>query len=139
MNRPQLKARVLLVDDEADFAASIKLQLERDFQTVDYVSDEEQALAMLEKNHYELVILDIMLHHDVGGLRLCRRLKAEPRWRNTPVMMLSSVDVSYGLSIKSFLTDGECLPAEDFVDKIQEPEEIVLRARRMVERLNDPG
>jgi hypothetical protein len=48
-------------------------------------------------------------------------------------------DVSYGLSIKSFLTDGECLPAEDFVDKIQAPEEIVMRARRMVERLNDPG
>ena len=61
------------------------------------------------------------------------------RWRNTPVMMLSSADVSYGLSIKSFLTDGECLPAEDFVDKIQAPEEIVMRARRMVERLNDPG
>jgi CheY-like chemotaxis protein len=85
MNRPQLKARVLLVDDEADFAAPIKLQLERDFQAVDYVGDEEQALAMLEKNHYDLVILDIMLHHDAGGLRLCRRLKAEPRWRNTPM------------------------------------------------------
>ena len=139
MNRPKLKAKVLMVDDEADFALAIKCRLERDFEVVDYVADEEQALAMLEKTRYDLVILDIMLEHDAGGLRLCRRLKAEPRWRDTPIMMLSSADVSYGLSIRSFLTDGECLPAEDFVDKIQDPEEIVLRARRMVERPDERG
>ena len=137
MNRPQLKARVLMIDDEADFALPIKVQLERDFQAVDYASDETQALALLEKTHYDLVIMDIMLHQDAGGLRLCRLLKAEPRWRNIPVMMLSSADVSYGLSLKKFLTDGDCLPAADFVDKILDSEEIILRARRMVERLND--
>lgn len=131
-----LPARVLIVDDDEDFSLALKRQLETGFEQVDVAKDEATAMESLGRGRYDLLILDLMLGYEPGGLELCRRLKADPAWHEMPVMVLSSADVQYGLSIKSYLDEEGCLPADDFVDKgATDLDDVVRRARVLVERL----
>jgi CheY-like chemotaxis protein len=134
MSGPVLKAKVLVVDDGTDFPAALREHLGRNFQEVDQARSESEALALVERKSYDLLIMDIILDNDTGGMRLCRALKADQRRQRIPVMILSAADVRYGMSIKSCLDDGRCLPADDFVDKGAEVAQVVERARRLVER-----
>ena len=134
LKAPVLKARVLVIDDDESFLAAIRHGLEASFREVHCAAGEAEGWALLEKNAYDLVLLDLLLGGEPAGLRICRRLKNDPRWRDVPVLVVSAADMLYGLSLKSYLADEQCLPAEDFVDKVAGPAEIVKRARRIVER-----
>jgi DNA-binding response OmpR family regulator len=134
LNGPVLQARVLVVDDDRDFALALKELLDRNFSVVEWVDNEAAAIERLENGQYDLVILDIVLQNDPSGLRLCRRLGANERGRRPAIMMLSSADMQFGMSISSYVGDASCLPADDFVDKGKELQEVVVRARRIVER-----
>ena len=134
MSAPVLEARVLIVDDDQQFTKAIKPQLETHFQEVELAASEEEGWALLEKDCYDLVLLDLILGEEPTGMGMCRRLKSAERWRDMPVLIVTMADVLYGMSLKSLLADGNCLPADDFADKGLEPSEIVKRARRIVER-----
>jgi len=136
MKEHVLQATVLSIEDDEDFGFALKCCLEAAFEQADLAGDEKTAMALLECGRYDLVILDLMLGSEPSGLGLCRRLKADPAWQAIPIMILSSADVQYGLSIKSYLDEGGCLPADDFVDKgTTDLDDVVRRARVLVERL----
>ena len=134
MSRSVLSVRALLVDDDAEFAPALKRRLGRAFEAVDVAADEATALALLEQHNYGLVIMELILGQGAGGFALCRRMKADARWRKVPIMIVSAADVRFGMSIKSCLSDPQCLPADDFLDKGTSLEQVVERARRIVER-----
>lgn len=136
MKERVLPAKVLIVEDDADFGFALKRRLDVAFEQADLAGDEVAAMDLLECDRYDLVILDLMLGYEPSGLGLCRRLKADPAWQAIPIMVLSSADVQYGLSIKSYLDEAGCLPADDFVDKgTTDLDDVVRRARVLVERL----
>jgi DNA-binding response OmpR family regulator len=82
---------VLLVEDDVAVAQMYKLKLELDGYLVLTAVDGETGLAMAEKFHPNLIVLDIRLP-GMDGLALMDAMRARDRLRETPILILTSVD-----------------------------------------------
>jgi DNA-binding response OmpR family regulator len=83
-------SRILIVEDEPDLVALVKRWLEKDGHQVEHVADGAAALEALKWAPLpHLVLLDVMLPK-VDGFEVLRQLRADPRTRALPVVMVSS-------------------------------------------------
>ncbi len=78
--------KVLIVDDERSIVKGIKFSLEQDGMSVDCAYDGEEALALAKKNHYDIVLLDIMLPK-FTGFEVCQQIR---EFSNVPIIMLTA-------------------------------------------------
>lgn len=90
--------RVLLVDDEMDYTAVLSKRLSRQGLNVCTANDGGEAFSMIERNPYDVVVLDIGLP-DVNGMQLLKAIKK--RLSSIEVIMLSGVQTSAN-TIKSW-------------------------------------
>ncbi|MFH1061837.1 MAG: response regulator transcription factor [Candidatus Omnitrophota bacterium] len=79
--------RILLVEDEKKIASFIERGLKAHRYIVDIASDGEHGLELAELNHYDLIILDIMLPGK-DGITVCKDLRDQGI--DSPVMMLTA-------------------------------------------------
>jgi DNA-binding response OmpR family regulator len=94
--------RVLIVDDEPNIVTALEFLLEKRGYQVTVAVNGEEALAQVETFKPDLVLLDVMMPK-VSGYEVCQRLRSDPRWQNTKIVMLSAkgreVEVSKGMSL----------------------------------------
>ncbi len=85
------KSTIMVVDDEPDLVTLLCARLEqREFNVMCAYSG-SQALAGLEKQKPDLILLDIMMP-EMDGLEVLKRLKAAPETSSIPVILLSALD-----------------------------------------------
>lgn len=113
-------ARILVVEDSPTQAEQLRYTLEQEGFTAKIVGDAEGAVGLLDSEHFDLVISDIMLP-GASGFDLCRELKR--RSSELPVLMLSSLTDPMAI-IRSL----EC-GADYFLTKPYGPEHLVARIR----------
>lgn len=77
---------ILVVDDEKSIVKGIKFSLEQDDMKVDAAYDGEEALALAKANHYDMILLDIMLPGH-NGLEVCRMIR---EFSDVPIIMLTA-------------------------------------------------
>src|SRR5512142_351563 len=118
------RPRLLLVEDSARLAASIREYLERHGFEVFVEGDGLAALERFERLKPELVILDLMLPGK-DGLAICREVRALAR---TPVLILTAK----GESIDQVL--GLEMGADDYVVKPVEPRVLLARVEALLRR-----
>jgi len=82
---------ILLVEDSRPQALKLKMILENNDCQVYWADTGQGGLAQVEKQLFNLIILDIELP-DITGFEVCRRLKANPEWVDIPVIMLTTHD-----------------------------------------------
>ena len=80
---------LLLVEDDQGFAFLLKMELEDQGHHVDMVSNGFDAKSLSLRNHYDIIIMDLMLP-GMNGRQICRVLKKNHI--DTPVLMMSSLD-----------------------------------------------
>ena len=118
---------VLVVDDERDILELVKYNLDKEGYQVTVVTTGEDALAAARTKLPDIVILDLMLP-GVDGLEVCRRLKADPKTRTIPIVMLTAkgdeADVVTGLE----------LGASDYVTKPFSPRVLTARIKAVLRR-----
>ena len=121
------EARVLLVDDDRELCQMLSEYLDAEHFEVKSVHDGGDALAELQANTFEILILDVMLP-SVGGFDVLRTLGAA---YPTPILMLTArgddVDRIVGLE----------LGADDYLSKPFNPRELVARIRAILRRANN--
>lgn len=117
--------RLLVVEDEEAIAQGLVFNLERKQYSVDVASDGRQALEAAEKNHYDLILLDVRLPY-VNGFEVCTRLRN--RGDLTPILMLTARsqpdDVIFGLKTG----------ADDYVVKPFDLAELLARVEVLLRR-----
>jgi len=85
-----LSPRILLVDDEQPIQTLLSFPLQRDGYDVVTVADGREALARFAAEHFDLVVLDLMLPR-MDGLEVCRRLRAQSgNGKTVPIIMLTA-------------------------------------------------
>jgi len=93
------KSTIMVVDDDPDLVTLIRAILEQKEFNVLCAYDGPQALAGLEKQKPDLILLDIMMPK-MDGFEVLRRLKAAPETSSIPVILLSALnqlkDISTG-------------------------------------------
>jgi DNA-binding response OmpR family regulator len=120
--------RILLVDDEPSIREVVSLYLKRSGFLVTPAADGQAALDAVARQHFDLVVLDLMLPK-VDGLEVTRRLRTTT---DTPIIMLTA----RGEEIDRIL--GLEMGADDYVTKPFSPQELVSRVRAVLRRVQRP-
>jgi two-component system, OmpR family, alkaline phosphatase synthesis response regulator PhoP len=122
-----VRQAVLVVEDEEDIRELVSYNLLKEGYQVAGVASGEDALAAVQSKTPDLILLDIMLP-GLDGLRVCRKLKDDPRFQSIPVIMLTAKgeepDIVAGLN----------MGADDYVTKPFSPKVLLARVRAVLRR-----
>ena len=115
-------ATVLIVEDEAAIADTLVYALQAEGFTTRWATLAGEALTLLEREAFDLAILDVGLP-DISGFEACKRLR---RFSDVPVMFLTArndeIDRVVGLEIG----------ADDYVVKPFSPREVAARVKAIL-------
>ncbi|MEU8548351.1 response regulator transcription factor [Streptomyces roseoverticillatus] len=100
--------RILIVEDEAGLADSLRHGLAAEGHLVDAVHDGHRGLEAALTGVYDVIVLDVMLP-GLSGYEICRRLRGLGQW--TPVLMLTAKDGEYDEA------EGLDAGADDYLSK----------------------
>ncbi|MFA6357899.1 MAG: response regulator [Candidatus Omnitrophota bacterium] len=81
--------KILIVDDEPDLLAVTVARLETSGYEVLQAASSEEALEVLKKNKPDLILLDLLLP-DMQGGTLCKQLKADPEFKQIPIIIFTA-------------------------------------------------
>lgn len=81
--------RIFVVDDDPDIGMMLKLMLEYHGYNVLATERAEKAEDMIQNQHFDLIIMD-MLMSGINGTDICSRLKKDQTTANLPVIMISA-------------------------------------------------
>lgn len=118
--------RILIIEDNADLARLLALNLRDLSYEVDLAGDGSGGLAKAERTIYDLIVLDVMLP-GLDGLEICRRLREKAAY--VPILMLTS---------RSSETDrvvGLEMGADDYVTKPFSIVELLARIKAIFRRV----
>ena len=83
-----MSVKVLLVEDEKSIAEGIIYNLKNEGLKVTHVDDGKIAIDIFNEEHFDLLILDIMLP-EVSGLEICKTIRKSS---NVPIIILTAKD-----------------------------------------------
>ncbi len=83
--------KVMVIDDSKTIRRTAETLLAREGCTVITAVDGFEALAKIADHHPDIIFVDIMMPR-LDGYQACALIKGNPRFKNTPVIMLSSKD-----------------------------------------------
>lgn len=128
MSRP----RILIVEDEVEIAELIRFHVDREGFEGRVVDSGRTALDEIEREHPDVVLLDLMLP-DLDGLEVCRRLKRKEQTRDLPILIVSAkgeeADIVAGIE----------LGADDYVTKPFSPRVLIARVKNVLRRTGITG
>ena len=120
--------RILVVDDEPEIRTLLERTLTAHNFEVDTAPDGEEALARVAARPPALVLLDAMLPR-IHGFEVARRLRADPRTREVPVIMMTAIYRGW-----RFAQDArEAYGAEDYIEKPFRLDDLVRRVEAVLE------
>lgn len=90
MNLFRKKTRILVIEDEADIAESIKARLELDGYEVTTAGDGQAGVECARRERPDAIILDVMLPK-VNGFDVCKLLKDDEKTELIPVLILTAL------------------------------------------------
>lgn len=118
--------KLMVVDDDSNIRELIRLILKKEGFEVLEASDGVDALAKLENNKVDLIVLDIMMPN-MDGWEFCREAR---RFWDLPILMLTAKGET-SQKVKGFE-----LGADDYLTKPFEPAELTARVKALLKRCN---
>jgi DNA-binding response OmpR family regulator len=125
MNNPL----IVVVEDEQAIQDVIAYNLRREGYEVLLAGHGNKGLALIQSKRPALVILDLMLP-GIDGLSICQQLRADPKTRSIPLMILSAKEEESDIVI------GLSLGADDYLAKPFSPREMLARVKALLRRAN---
>ena len=119
-----MSVKVLLVEDEKSIAEGIIYNLKNEGLKVTHVDDGKIAIDIFNEEHFDLLILDIMLP-EVSGLEICKKIRKSS---NVPIIMLTAKDDENDKII------GLEMGADDYITKPFSVKELISRVKAVLRR-----
>ena len=130
MSRSEL--RVAVIEDDADIAFTIRVNLEREGYVVTTYGNGHEGLLAVQQGGFDFLILDLNLP-DLDGFTICRELRRDPNTAKLPILMLtartSEADRIMGLE----------LGADDYLAKPFSVRELLARVAAILRRSRGEG
>jgi phosphate regulon transcriptional regulator PhoB len=122
-----MNSKILVVEDEKDIAGIIYYNLSKEGFDVAVSSNGEDALRVIRKEKFSLIILDLMLP-GIQGMELCKMLKSSDDTSSMPIIILTAksdeLDKVLGLE----------MGADDYMTKPFSPRELIARVKAVLRR-----
>src|SRR3954471_24936965 len=87
MSRTEM--RVAVIEDDADLAFTIRVNLEREGYAVSTFGNGQEGLLAVQQGGYDFLILDLNLP-DLDGFTICREMRRNPATSTLPILMLTA-------------------------------------------------
>jgi len=117
--------KIAVIEDERMIASSIAARLQSEGFTVEVAHDGRDGVALCQRTHPDLVVLDLMLP-GMDGLEVCREVQRD---RPVPVLMLTARDTETDLLV------GLGVGADDYMTKPFSMRELTARIRVLLRRV----
>lgn len=124
-----MSKKIFIVDDEKSIVILLTYNIEQAGYETDVAYDGNEAITMAMTNHYDLIILDVMLP-GVDGLEVCKILRQNKV--ETPILILTAREDEFDKVL------GLELGADDYITKPFSPREIVARVKAILRRARQP-
>jgi DNA-binding response OmpR family regulator len=108
--------KILIIDDDKDYGDALRIVLENNGYAVMHALNISDGRASVENDPPDLIILDVMMEKHTDGFNLCADLKNDQACSMIPIIMVTAVTEKTGFKF-SPETDGEYLPADDYISK----------------------
>jgi len=120
-------AHILIVDDEPHARGSVRRILEDAGHIVSEAADGTHALAWLQNQQPDLIVLD-MIMPELSGIDVCRRIRTDPFLAKLPIIFLTAK------SRPSDIAEGLDAGGDDYITKPVEVIELPARVRALLRR-----
>lgn len=130
--------QVLIVEDEVDIGSLLKMQIKQMGLDVEHVTSGEEALARLNKNSYDLILLDWMLP-GLSGVEIAQLVRKMDTMKDVAILMLTAKADS------DSIIEGLDAGADDYVTKpfsndiLKARIQSLLRRAKREKQLEQPG
>jgi len=118
--------KILVVDDEPDMLDLATVRLKKLGYEIIEAIDAEEALAILQKEAPDLILLDLLLPK-MQGDELCKKIKSDDKIKNIPIILFTAGAVFSGFSEKL-----KEIGADDCIMKPFEPGELLSKVKKFI-------
>ena len=118
--------RILVVDDEPDVMDVATARLKHLGYDIIPAVDAEEALAFLQKDTCDLILLDLLLPK-MQGDELCKKLKSDDKFKHIPIILFTASAIRPSLPEKV-----KEMGADDCIIKPFEPEEFLNKIKKLI-------
>ncbi|HHB92988.1 MAG TPA: HAMP domain-containing histidine kinase [Thioploca sp.] len=119
------RSKILIIDDERSQRIKLESMLKQENYDMTLLADGREIFAELARTMPDLIILDLMMP-GMDGFEICRRIKADAKFQNIPIILVTVLDT------KKALPQGIDAGADDFLQKPVAPLELRARVRSML-------
>ncbi len=119
--------KILIADDDENICELLRLYLEKDGFSTIVANDGGQAVAKVQMNNPDLILLDIMMPV-LDGWQVCREIR---KTSNVPIIMLTAKGETFDKVL------GLELGADDYITKPFDTKEVVARIKAVLRRMGD--
>ena len=116
-----MSKKVLIIDDDHDFAEAMAMLLESKGYTVSMAHEGAKGFELAKAERPGLVLLDVMMTGKTEGFELSRAMANDAATKDIPVVMVSGIRKEMNLPFR-FEPDSEMLPVKAFLEKPVKPE-----------------
>jgi len=124
------KKRILVVDDEPDFASIVQGNLEKEGFEVEIAYNGVEGLEKVYANPPDAIVLDVMMP-EKDGYEMCADLKQDEKYSDIPIILLTAV-ASHVTSTRYSHADGMSTEADDYIAKPASAEEITRSVKQLL-------
>jgi two-component system alkaline phosphatase synthesis response regulator PhoP len=127
------KTKILLVDNDVDFIDLNKAVLENSGFEVAVAFAGREVMDKVKFEQPDLIVLDLMMEKHDTGFGVAKALKADPIYRDIPILMLTAVLGETGMDFNQDL-DGYWMKTDSFPHKPLSPDELIKRINELLAR-----
>ena len=129
--------KILVIEDDSDMVAAIRMPLEANGYDVLAASTGEEGLQKVKEVEPDLIILDVMMETTTAGFQVSLQLRSpDPQseyaaYSHIPILILTAIHTTTSLR---FSASEDYLPVDDFVDKPIDPDVLLEKVRALIEQ-----
>jgi DNA-binding response OmpR family regulator len=122
----KLAKKILVIDDEPDILDVATVRLKYFGYEIIPAVDAEEGIVFLENNIPDLILLDLLLPK-MQGDELCRKLKADDRYKNIPIILFTASAIR--LTLPELIRE---MGADDCIMKPFGPDELLNKVKKFI-------
>ena len=130
------KNKILLVDNDVDFVDLNKAVLENNGYEIVTAFSAREGVDKVKVEQPDLIVLDLMMEKHDAGFSFAKQIKADPLYKQIPILMLTSVADVTGFGFSQEL-DGYWMKTDDYAEKPIMPDELLKKVKQLLEKADE--
>jgi DNA-binding response OmpR family regulator len=120
--------KILIIEDDELVRKVLDFRLQKEGYDVFQAKDGGEALELIAENHFDLLLVDIMLPY-VGGLEITQKVKSNPQTKDIPIIVVSAN------GLENVILEAFALGADDFIAKPFNLPELIIRVKKHLKNI----